>query len=111
MKKVAVIVASILTFAAVGFASVAANAATVERTVNPYTGHMVYSWVEDCTVVEVQHESDRDVVYVMVDGTDDIYSFYNIEKGYWKAGMSLKASFDLCVTCGDKYPELNGVVG
>lgn len=87
-----------------------ANAATVERTTNPYTGHMVYSWIEQCTVTEVQHESNRDVVFVVVDGTDDIYSFYDIEKGYWKAGMNLKASFDLCVTCGDEYPELNCVV-
>lgn len=110
MKKLAVIVASILTFAAVGFAGVAANAATVERVVNPYNNHVIYSWIEDCTVTEVQHESDRDVVYVLVDGTDDIYSFYDIEKGYWKAGMKLKASFDLCVTCGNKYPELNSVI-
>jgi len=111
MKKVFVAFASIILFSCVGFASVAANAATVERTVNPYTGHMVYSWIEDCTVTEVQHESNRDVVFVVVDGTDDIYSFYDIEQGYWKAGMNLKASFDLCVTCGDEYPELNGVVG
>lgn len=87
-----------------------ANAATVERTTNPYTGHMVYSWIEQCTVTEVQHESNRYVVFVVVDGTNDEYSFYDIEMGYWKAGMKLKASFDLCVTCGDKYPELNCVV-
>lgn len=110
MKKLAVIIASILTFAAVGFTGVSANAATVERVVNPYNNHVVYSWTEKCTVTEVQHESNRDVVYVLVDGTDDIYSFYDIENGYWKAGMKLKASFDLCVTCGDKYPELNSVI-
>lgn len=86
-----------------------ANAATVERTVNPYTGHIVYSWIEQCTVTEVQHESNRDVVFVVVDGTEDIYSFYDTET-YWRSGMKLKASFDLCVTCGDKYPELNSVI-
>ena len=110
MKKVFAVFASVVLFALVGFNGVAANAATVERVVNPYNNHVIYSWIEDCTVTEVQHESNRDVVYVLVDGTDDIYSFYDIEKGYWKAGMKLKASFDLCVTCGDKYPELNSVI-
>ena len=110
MKKVFAAFASVVLFALVGFGSVAANAATVERTVNPYNSHVVYSWIEQCTVVEVQHESNRDVIYVLVDGTNDEYSFFDLEKGYWKAGMSLKASFDLCVTCGDEYPELNCVV-
>lgn len=88
---------------------VTANAATVERTISP-SRHMVYSWTEQCTVTEVQHESNRDVVFVVVDGTEDIYSFYDVETDYWKSGMKLKASFDLCVTCGDKYPELNSVI-
>ena len=85
------------------------NAATVERTISP-SRHMVYSWTEQCTVTEVQHESNRDVVFVVVDGTEDIYSFYDVETDYWKSGIKLKASFDLCVTCGDKYPELNSVI-
>lgn len=109
MKKFAVVIASVLMFITVGICGVAANAATVERTTSP-SGHMVYSWTEQCTVTEVQHESNRDVVFVVVDGTEDIYSFYDVEMGYWKSGMKLKASFDLCVTCGDKYPELNSVI-
>ena len=109
MKKFAVVIASVLMFATVCFGGVAANAATVERTTNK-AGHMVYSWTEQCTVTEVQHESNRDVVFVVVDGTEDIYSFYDTETNYWKSGMKLKASFDLCVTCGDEYPELNSVV-
>lgn len=109
MKKFAVVIASVLMFVTVGFGGVAANAATVERTISP-SGHMVYSWAEQCTVTEVHHESNRDVVFVVVDGTEDIYSFYDVETDYWKSGMKLKASFDLCVTCGDKYPELNSVI-
>lgn len=73
-------------------------------------GTWVYSWTEQCTVTEVQRESNRDVVFVVIDGTEDIYSFYDTETNYWKSGMKLKASFDLCVTCGDKYPELNSVI-
>lgn len=107
MKKFAVVIASVLMMSlCVAFH---ANAATVERTISP-SGHMVYSWTEQCTVTEVQHESNRDVVFVVVDGTEDIYSFYDVETDYWKSGMKLKASFDLCVTCGDKYPELNSVI-
>lgn len=109
MKKLAVVIASVLMFAAVGFCGVTANAATVERTISP-SWRMVYSWTEQCTVTEVQHESNRDVVFVVVDGTEDIYSFYDVETDYWKSGMKLKASFDLCVTCVDKYPELNSVI-
>lgn len=109
MKKFAIVIASVLMFVTVGVCGVAANAATVERTTSP-SGHMVYSWTEQCTVTEVQHESNRDVVFVVVDGTEDIYSFYDTETNYWKSGMKLKASFDLCVTCADKYPELNSVI-
>lgn len=109
MKKLAVVIASILMFATVGFGGVAANAATVERTISPFW-HMVYSWTEQCTVTEIQHDSNRDVVFVVVDGTEDIYSFYDVETDYWKSGMKLKASFGLCVTCGDKYPELDSVI-
>lgn len=109
MKKLAIVIASVLMFITVGVCGVAANAATVERTTSP-SGHMVYSWTEQCTVTEVQHESNRDVVFVVVDGTEDIYSFYDTETNYWKSGMKLKASFDLCVTCADKYPELNSVI-
>lgn len=39
MKKFAVVIAFVLMFATVGFCGVAANAATVERTISP-SGHM-----------------------------------------------------------------------
>lgn len=106
MKNLKIVVAALLISMCFAFH---ANAATVGRTISP-SEHMVYSWTEQCTVTEVQHESNRDVVFVVVDGTEDIYSFYDMEMGYWKSGMKLKASFDLCVTCGDKYSELNSVI-
>lgn len=106
MKNLKIVAAVLLMYLCVAFH---ANAATVERTISP-SRHMVYSWTEQCTVTEVQHESNRDVIFVVVDGTEDIYSFYDTETDYWKSGMKLKALFDLCVTCEDKYPELNSVI-
>lgn len=106
MKKLFAVLSAVVL--SIAFA-VSANAATVERTVSP-SGHVVFSWIEECTVLEVEHEKDKDVVFVLVDGSEEVYSFYDIEAGYWKPGMTLKAVFDLCVTCGDEYPELNTVV-
>ena len=106
MKNLKIVVAVLMMSLCFAFH---ANAATVERTTNK-AGHVIDSFYMMCRVVDVDHEENKDVVFVVVDGTEDIYSFYDVETDYWKSGMKLKASFDLCVTCGDKYPELNSVI-
>ena len=106
MKKLAVVIASILMFATVGFGGVAANTATVERTTNK-AGHVIDSFYMMCRVVDVNHEENKDVVFVE-DNSGNCWSFYDVEIGYWKKGDKMTCVFDYCETC--ETLELNGVV-
>lgn len=105
MKKFAVVIASVLMMSlCVAFH---ANAATVERTVSP-SGHVIDSFYMMCRVVDVDHEENKDVVFVE-DNSGNCWSFYDVEIGYWKKGDKMTCVFDYCETC--ETLELNGVVG
>lgn len=106
MKKLAVIIASILTFAAVGFAGVAANAATVERTISP-SGHVIDSFCMMCRVIDVEHDTYVNTVTVE-DNSGNNWEFLDTEN-YWKKGDKMTCVCDYCETC--ETFELNGVVG
>ena len=107
MKKVFVAFASVVLFALVGFGSVAANAAEIERTVSP-SGHVIDSFYMVCRVIEVEHDKDVDTITVE-DNSGNNWEFYDVEKGYWKKGDKMTCVFDYCETC--ETLELNGVVG
>ena len=106
MKRLAIVIASILMFATVGFCSVAANAATVERTVSP-SGHVVDSFYMMCHVTDVRYDGTKYIVFVE-DNSANEWSFYDVED-YWKKGDMMTCIFDYCETC--ETLELNGVVG
>lgn len=84
-----------------------ANAATVERTTNK-AGHVIDSFYMMCRVVNIDHEENKDVVFVE-DNSGNCWSFYDVEIGYWKKGDKMTCVFDYCETC--ETLELNGVVG
>ena len=84
-----------------------ANAATIERTTNK-AGHAIDSFYMMCRVVDVDHEENKDVVFVE-DNSGNCWSFYDVEIGYWKKGDKMTCVFDYCETC--ETLELNGVVG
>lgn len=84
-----------------------ANAATVERTTNK-AGHVIDSFYMMCRVADVDHEENKDVVFVE-DNSGNCWSFYDVEIGYWKKGDKMTCVFDYCETC--ETLELNGVVG
>ena len=84
-----------------------ANAATIERTTNK-AGHAIDSFYMMCRVVDVNHEENKDVVFVE-DNSGNCWSFYDVEIGYWKKGDKMTCVFDYCETC--ETLELNGVVG
>ena len=107
MKKVIAVFASIILFACVGFASVAANAAAIERTVSP-SGHVIDSFYMMCRVIEVEHDTYVDTITVE-DNSGNNWEFLDTEKGYWKKGDTMTCIFDYCETC--ETLELNGVVG
>lgn len=105
MKKLSVVIASVLMMSlCVAFH---ANAATVERTTNK-AGHVIDSFYMMCHVVDVDHEENKDVVFVE-DNSGNCWSFYDVEIGYWKKGDKITCVFDYCETC--ETLELNGVVG
>mgnify|MGYP004523983849 CR=1 FL=1 len=106
MKKVFAAFASVVLFALVGFTGVAANAAAIERTISP-SNHVVISFEMPCKVFKVEHKADMDVVHVE-DNSENIWSFYCVEKGYWKPGDTLRCIFDYCQDC--ETLELNCVV-
>lgn len=104
MKNLKIVAAVLLMSLCVTFH---ANAATVERTTNK-AGHVIDSFYMMCRVVDVDHEENRDVVFVE-DNSGNCWSFYDVEIGYWKKGDKMTCVFDYCETC--KTLELNGVVG
>lgn len=106
MKKVFVAFASIILFSCVGFASVAANAAEIERTVSP-SNHIVISFEMPCKVFKVEHKTNVNVIYVE-DNSENVWTFYD-DEDYWKPGDTLRCVFDYCQDC--ETLELNGVVG
>lgn len=83
-----------------------ASASTVERTTNK-AGHVIDSFYMMCRVVDINHEANRDVVFVE-DNSGNCWSFYDVEIGYWKKGDKMTCVFDYCETC--ETLELNGVV-
>ena len=105
MKKLAVVIASILMFATVGFGGVAANAATVERTTNK-AGHVIDSFYMMCHVVDVQNDGIKYIITVE-DNSGNNWEFFDSED-YWKKGDKMTCVFDYCETC--ETLELNGVV-
>lgn len=106
MKKLAIVIASVLMFATVGFGGVTANAATVERTVSP-SGHVINSFYMLCRVVDVQNDGIRNIITVE-DNSGNKWEFFDSED-YWKKGDKMTCVFDYCETC--ETLELNGVVG
>ena len=104
MKNLKVVVAALLMSMCFAFH---ANAATVERTTNK-AGHVIDSFYMMCRVVDVNHEENKDVVFVE-DNSGNCWSFYDVEIGYWKKGDKMTCVFDYCETC--ETLELNGVVG
>lgn len=104
MKKFAIVIASILLAAST---AIGASASTIERTVSP-SNHVIDSFYMMCRVVDISHEADKDVVFVE-DNSGNCWSFYDVEKGYWKKGDKMTCIFDYCETC--ETLELNGVVG
>ena len=104
MKNLKIVVAALLMSLCVAFH---ANAATVERTTNK-AGHAIDSFYMMCRVVDVDHEENKDVVFVE-DNSGNCWSFYDVEIGYWKKGDKMTCVFDYCETC--ETLELNGVVG
>ena len=81
MKKFAVVIASVLMFATVGFCGVAANAATVERTISP-SGHVIDSFDMMCRVVDVQNDGIKYIITVE-DNSGNKWEFFDSED-YWK---------------------------
>ena len=106
MKKFAVVIASVLMFATVGFCGVAANAATVERTTNK-AGHVIDSFYMMCRVVDVQNDGIKNIITVE-DNSGNNWEFFDSED-YWKKDDKMTCVFDYCETC--ETLELNGVVG
>lgn len=106
MKKLAIVIASVLMFATVGFGGVTANAATVERTVSP-SGHVINSFYMMCRVVDVQNDGIKNIITVE-DNSGNKWEFFDSED-YWKKGDKMTCVFDYCETC--ETLELNGVVG
>ena len=104
MKNLKIVVAALLMSLCFAFH---ANAATVERTTNK-AGHVIDSFYMMCRVVDVNHEENKDVVFVE-DNSGNCWSFYDVEIGYWKKGDKMTCVFDYCETC--ETLELNGVVG
>lgn len=104
MKNLKIVVAALLMSLCVVFH---ASAATVERTTNK-AGHVIDSFYMMCRVVDVNHEENKDVVFVE-DNSGNCWSFYDVEIGYWKKGDKMTCVFDYCETC--ETLELNGVVG
>ena len=104
MKNLKIVVAVLMMSLCVAFH---ANAATVERTTNK-AGHVIDSFYMMCRVVDVNHEENKDVVFVE-DNSGNCWSFYDVEIGYWKKGDKMTCVFDYCETC--ETLELNGVVG
>lgn len=106
MKKFAVVIASVLMFATVCFGGVAANAATVERTISP-SGHVIDSFYMMCRVVDVQNDGIKYIIAVE-DNSGNKWEFFDSED-YWKKGDKMTCVFDYCEAC--ETLELNGVVG
>lgn len=106
MKKFAVVIASVLMFATVCFGGVAANAATVERTVSP-SGHVIDSFYMMCRVVDVRNDGIKYIITVE-DNSGNKWEFFDSED-YWKKDDKMTCVFDYCETC--ETLELNGVVG
>lgn len=106
MKKLVIVIASILMFATVCFGGVAANAATVERTISP-SGHVIDSFYMMCRVVDVQNDGIKYIIAVE-DNSGNKWEFFDSED-YWKKGDKMTCVFDYCETC--ETLELNGVVG
>ena len=106
MKKLAIVIASVLMFATVGFGCVAANAATVERTISP-SGHVIDSFYMMCRVVDVQNDGIKYIITVE-DNSGNKWDFFDSED-YWKKDDKMTCVFDYCETC--ETLELNGVVG
>ena len=106
MKKFAVVIASALMFATVCFGGVAANAATVERTISP-SGHVIDSFYMMCRVVDVQNDGIKYIIAVE-DNSGNKWEFFDSED-YWKKGDKMTCVFDYCEAC--ETLELNGVVG
>ena len=104
MKNLKIVVAALLMSLCFAFH---ANAATVERTTNK-AGHVIDSFYMMCRVVDIDHEENKDVVFVE-DNSGNCWSFYDVEIGYWKKGDKMTCVFDYCETC--ETLELNGVVG
>lgn len=104
MKNLKIVAAVLLMSLCVAFH---ANAATVERTISP-SGHVIDSFYMMCRVVDIDHEENKDVVFVE-DNSGNCWSFYDVEIGYWKKGDKMTCVFDYCETC--ETLELNGVVG
>ena len=106
MKKLAVVIASVLMFATVCFGGVAANAATVERTTNK-AGHVIDSFYMMCRVVDVQNDGIKYIITVE-DNSGNKWEFFDSED-YWKKDDKMTCVFDYCESC--ETLELNGVVG
>lgn len=105
MKKVFAAFASVVLFALVCFTGVAANAATVERTISP-SGHVIDSFYMMCRVVDVQNDGIKYIITVE-DNSGNKWEFFDSED-YWKKGDKMTCVFDYCETC--ETLELNGVV-
>lgn len=105
MKKVFAAFASVILFALVGFTGVAANAATVERTISP-SGHVIDSFYMMCRVADVQNDGIKYIITVE-DNSGNKWEFFDSED-YWKKGDKMTCVFDYCETC--ETLELNGVV-
>ena len=103
MKNLKIVVAVLMMSLCFAFH---ANAATVERTTNK-AGHVIDSFYMMCRVVDVNHEENKDVVFVE-DNSGNCWSLYDVEIGYWKKGDKMTCVFDYCETC--ETLELNGVV-
>lgn len=103
MNKIA---SALVSLALVAGMAVNASASTVERTTNK-AGHVIDSFYMMCRVVNINHEANRDVVFVE-DNSGNCWSFYDVEIGYWKKGDKMTCVFDYCETC--ETLELNGVV-
>lgn len=103
MNKIA---SALVSLALVAGMAVNASASTVERTTNK-AGHVIDSFYMMCRVVDINHEANRDVVFVE-DNSGNCWSFYDVEIGYWKKGDKVTCVFDYCETC--ETLELNGVV-
>lgn len=101
------ITSALVSLALVAGMAVNASASTVERTTNK-AGHVIDSFYMMCRVVDINHEANRDVVFVE-DNSGNCWSFYDVEIGYWKKDDKMTCVFDYCETC--ETLELNGVVG